>query len=120
VNGLLTSIVKPELPGFIDHPKLIFSNNKFADCSIPRSYKVCRGFHLVPFIWENGDVDVCGYMRGCRGYNLGNIYKDNFDKIMDHAPDHVPVHVACQVCCKNHELNRLIDEVISAKDKNFV
>lgn len=102
------------------HTLLIMSEYKFEDAKIKHNYKKCEAFHFVPFVWENGDVDVCGYMRNIPGYNLGNIYKESFKDIMKKAHKSVPVCDNCQVCCKNHELNKLINELKQIKDKNFI
>ena len=101
-------------------PLLIISDYKFKDSKIPHTYNKCEAFHFVPFIWENGDVDVCGYMKNEPGYRLGNIYKQPFETIMKTAPKTVQVSNKCQICCKNHELNKLINKLKDIEDKNFI
>jgi len=115
-NGELTNIAMPN----IKHKLLIVSDYKFKDANKAHKYMYCEGFHLVPFIWENGDVDVCGYMRGHKDYNLGNIYKSNILQIMMSSPDYVFVCNSCQVCCKNNELNKLISDLKQIKDVDFI
>ncbi len=109
-----------DITRFRQSPLLMISDYKFNDAKLKHVYKKCEAFHFVPFLWENGDLDVCGYMRGEKGYNLGNIYKNSLEEMMVDAPNHVPVCNKCQVCCKNHELNKLIDKLRNTKDVNFI
>lgn len=117
VNGLRLLLYPPELP---KDPRIELAGPKFSDCDLAHGYDRCYGHHFVPFIWENGDLDACGYMREYPGYNMGNIYRESFDEIMRRSPEYFPVHTACQVCCKNHEINKLVNEVKAIKDENFV
>jgi sulfatase maturation enzyme AslB (radical SAM superfamily) len=106
-------------PPAIEHPLLQVTEYKFEDAKKPHGYSTCEGYHFVPFIWENGDVDVCAYMRKHEGYRLGNIYKDSLKDILDRAPHSVPVHTNCQVCCKNHEINKAVHHARQIQDRNF-
>ena len=104
----------------IKHDLLEISLYKYEDQMKNRDYDKCYGFHFVPFLWEDGNLDVCGYMRGISGYNLGNIYRDNFDKIFENLPEYVPTIKTCQICCKNHEINKLINTAKKIEDGDFV
>lgn len=106
-------------PPSIQHPLLHVTDYKFQDARVKHGYSQCEGYHFVPFLWEDGNVDVCGYMRKHEGYTLGNIYKDSLKDILDRAPASVPVIEQCQVCCKNHEINKLIAASRKVEDRNF-
>lgn len=106
-------------PPKIDHPLLHVTGYKFEDARVPHGYDRCEGYHFVPFLWEDGNLDVCAYMRRHPGYTLGNIYKDSLKDIMDRAPAFVPVRSRCQVCCKNHEINKLVHRLRGVENGNF-
>lgn len=108
--------IKP--PG-ICHPLLHITGYKFEEARKPHGYKACEGYHLSCFVWEDGNVDTCAYMRGHQGYTLGNVYKDSLKDILDRAPPSVPVDAQCQVCCKLHETNRAIHDARKVEDRNF-
>lgn len=101
-------------------PRVVIADYKFNDCRVPREYSRCFGYHFVPFIWEDGSLDVCGYLREHPGYNIGNIYEESFFNLVKRFPHFVKVHDKCQTCCKNHEINKLINDVFDAKDVNFI
>lgn len=115
LKGQTTDIEPPD----INHPLVQITSYKFEDAKHRHGYSKCEGYHFVPYIRENGDVDVCSYMMGYDGYSLGNIYKDSFKDIMDRSPKFVLVHPHCQVCCKNHEINKEIDAVRHLEDVDF-
>jgi len=108
-------------PTIINHPLLHVTDYKFEQASLPHGteYTQCEGYHFVPFVWEDGNVDVCAYMRNYEGYTLGNLYQDRLQDILDRAPASVPVHEKCQVCCRNHETNRAIHAARKLEDVNF-
>ena len=106
-------------PPNIEHPLLHVTGYKFEEARKPHGYKRCEAYHFVPFLWENGDVDVCAYMQKWEGYNLGNIYRDRLREILSHAPASVPVAPMCQVCCKLHEMNQAIHSARALEDVNF-
>lgn len=117
LRGYLTDRKPPE----IDHPKLMITKYKFEDCTQPHQYQECYGFNFVPFIWHDGDVDVCGYHRKKgKPYTLGNLHDMRLMHIMLRSPRSVPVCNSCQVCCKNHEANKLVNAAIALQDKHFV
>lgn len=105
----------------IQDEKLVFLDWKFSDCKkIERGYTRCEGFHFSPMIWENGNIDVCMYMRHDPIYNLGNIYKSSFDNICRKMPEFLPVKKDCQICCKNNEINLLIHNAKTIKNSEFI
>jgi hypothetical protein len=114
-HGLTVHITPPDL----SHPLLQVTDYKFEAARVSHGYKRCEGYHFVPFVWEDGNVDVCSYMRKHEGYTLGNIYDRALKQILDDAPDSVAVHPNCQVCCKLHEINKVIDKSRQLRDVNF-
>ena len=118
LNGKTTSIEEPKL----EDPKLKKIGYKFEDVKIPHGtyYTKCQGYHFTPFLWQDGDVDVCAYHKDKKEYNLGNIYRDSFAQIMTRAPKSVEVIPTCQVCCREHEANKLINSMQTLKDEDFV
>jgi MoaA/NifB/PqqE/SkfB family radical SAM enzyme len=117
----LRGYVTERRPPAIEHPLLFVTDYKFDDSANPHGYSECYGFNFVPFIWHDGDVDVCGYHRK-KGwpYTLGNLGRASLKEIMDGAPRSVPVCGTCQVCCKNHEANKLVNEGLAVQDGEFV
>jgi len=61
-----------EVPN-ISHPLLQITNYKFMGMTSERNYTDCEAYHFAPFIWQDGDVDVCGYHRKDPRFNLGNL-----------------------------------------------
>jgi hypothetical protein len=117
LRGLVTNRMPPQ----INDPLMFITTYKFDDSANPHGYRDCTGFNFVPFIWNNGNVDVCGYMRNKGSpYTLGNVYLKPIKQIIDEAPRSVPVIPSCQVCCKNHEINKLVNDASQLKDKEFV
>lgn len=114
-HGQTVDITPPE----ISHPLLHITDYKFEEAKKPHGYKTCEGYHFTPFLWEDGNLDVCAYMRNYPGYTLGNVYKQSLKDILDKAPASVPVHPHCQVCCKLHETNQLIHASRELQDRNF-
>ncbi len=106
-------------PPAIVHSLLEVTGYKFEDAKKPHGYARCEGYHFIPFVWEDGRVDVCAYMRKHEGYNLGDLYKDSFKDILDRAPQSVAVHKNCQVCCRLHEFNQAIHKSRDLEDRNF-
>jgi len=109
----------------IKHPLLKITNYKFLGLTTERNYNKCEAYHFAPFIWQDGDVDVCGYQRKNPDYNLGNLYAKGligkFKTIMDNAPKNVNVIKSCQVCCKLNEMNSIIQlrKDLEKRDINF-
>lgn len=114
--------IKVDIPS-IKHPLLKITDYKFLGSDLERDYTNCEAYHLVPFIWQNGDVDVCAYHRGELGFNLGNLYskgkQGRFRSIMEHAPKTIKVADNCQICCKLNSMNSMIHHMRQLKDVNF-
>jgi MoaA/NifB/PqqE/SkfB family radical SAM enzyme len=104
----------------IDDPLLVYDEGKFSDPYCERNYRECRGFHFSPFVWFDGEVTICAYLKGNPAYSLGNLRNTSFNKIMMTAMDFAPVIRDCQVNCKNHEANELTNAAMKIRDPNFV
>jgi len=110
-------------PPNIQHPLLQTLVYKFSDSNSDKLYKNCEGYHFIPWIWQDGEVDVCSHHRKRVEFNLGNLYAEGkqgrFKYIMENAPASVKVAKDCQVCCKVHETNSLINAMKNLKDPDF-
>lgn len=119
IKGGLVDVQVPS----IKHPLLTITDYKFLGSNLEREYNLCEAYHFTPFIWQNGDVDVCAYHKGEKEFNLGNFYvkgkQGRFKTIMDGAPKNVKVGDSCQVCCKLNAMNSMIDHMKQLKDVNF-
>ena len=115
-RGCKTSYDMPK----IKHPKLIITEYKFNESSQDRQYDKCFGYHFVPFIWHSGDYSVCGYHKGNPNFTIGNIYTDSLFQIVGRLSECVGVIDTCQTCCKNHEINKLINDLKQIDDPCFV
>lgn len=115
IDGKTTHIDPPN----IRHSKLFLTDYKFIEASMKHAYSRCEGFHFIPFIWQDGDVDTCAYKRKNINYNLGSIYKQDFNKIMSNSKSSVRVQNDCQVCCRNHEINKAINDAKKLEDLAF-
>jgi organic radical activating enzyme len=116
IDGNLTEIKVPEI---ID-PKLELTEYKFSEANKLREYTSCEGYHFVPFLWEDGNLDTCAYKRFTNGYNIGNIYITPFKELLKLFPKEVLADKTCQICCKNHEINSLIYKAKKIENKDFV
>ena len=109
----------------ITHPLLNITDYKFRGLGDGRNYQVCEAFHFVPFVWQDGTVDICAYHRKEPAYRLGNLHdegkKGTFKYIMDNAPAKIAVAPNCQTVCKLHEMNSIIQlrKDLSDKDISF-
>jgi len=105
------------------HPLLKVTDYKFIGHNSERNYSQCEGFHFVPFIWQDGDVDICAYYRKDPRFNLGNLYDEGEEgklrRIMEEAPKTAEVIDTCQVCCKLNSMNTMINNMRSLEDVNF-
>jgi len=112
----------PEVPD-IKHPLIEITDYKFLGTREDRNYTECEAYHFNPFIWQDGDVDVCGYQRKIAEYNLGNVYdlgeKGRFRNIMKRAPKTVPVIDTCLTCCKLNSMNSTIKHMKNLEDIDF-
>jgi organic radical activating enzyme len=118
LKGNKTKIWVPQID--TDDSKLIITDYKFEEASKSRIYTKCEGFHFVPFVWEDGDIDVCAYKKGNKKYNLGNIYIKKLIEMINDFPKYVNIENDCQMCCKNHEINTMIAKLREIEDVNFV
>jgi sulfatase maturation enzyme AslB (radical SAM superfamily) len=115
--GKTTRISPPD----ITDSKLIIDEEKFWECShADRGYTKCEAYHFSPTVWENGQMDVCGYMRHNKAYKIGNIYTDSFMELIAKMPKSLPVLSDCMICCKNNETNRFISDMRNIECKDFV
>jgi MoaA/NifB/PqqE/SkfB family radical SAM enzyme len=107
----------------IEHPLLKITEYKFLGSNSEREYAECEAFHFAPFIWPDGDVDVCGYHRKDKAFLLGNLYeqgeKGRFSYIMKNAPRKIPVANSCQICCKLNAMNSMINMMRHLEDIDF-
>lgn len=107
----------------IKHPLLELTEYKFTGSNTERHYEFCEAFHFVPFIWQDGDIDVCGYHRKDPEFNLGNLYsegkKGRFKHIMENAIEKIRVREDCQICCKLNSMNSMTDLAKKIRDRNF-
>lgn len=106
-------------PPSIKHPLLFVTDYKFEQAKVKHGYGCCEGYHFTPFLWEDGNLDTCAYMRKHDGYRLGNIYGNKLKTLLDLSPRSVPVKGECQVCCKLHETNLTIHAARELVDINF-
>jgi organic radical activating enzyme len=107
----------------ISHPLLHLTDYKFLGSNEERLYDQCEAFHFAPFIWQDGDVDVCGYHRKEDRFNLGNLYsageKGRFKYIMQNVPNSFSIAENCQTCCKLNAMNSMIYFMKKLKDIDF-
>ena len=119
IKGEKTLIEVPK----IEHPLLKITEYKFLGSGSEREYSNCEAFHFAPFIWPDGDVDVCGYHRKEKDFSLGNLYeqgeKGRFSYIMKNAPTKVSVQDSCQICCKLNAMNSMINMMRHLEDIDF-
>lgn len=116
LKGVTTSIPAPML----HHPLLQIADYKFHEASRKRGYTFCEGYHFVPFIWQDGEVNACAYQKGNDRYVLGNLHDKPFDEIMKSVPQSIGVDDQCQICCKNHEINQTIARARTLEDVAFL
>jgi hypothetical protein len=119
ILGNRTSVEVPK----IQHPLLKITDYKFFGAGEERDYNKCEAYHFAPFIWQDGDVDVCGYHRKDAKFNLGNLYstgeRGRFRHIMKNTPDAIDIISSCQICCKLNAMNSLIYNMRRLQDKDF-
>jgi len=101
----------------LNNPKIEITNYKFDNCSIKHKYDYCEGHNFVPFLWQDGLLTPCAYMRDT--YKIGNINNTDIIELINKMPTKFKVLPICQVCCKNDEINKLIHDAQNIKDVNF-
>jgi hypothetical protein len=93
---------------------VLLSHYKWDDAARPHGYPFCHGHRLVPFVWPNGSVTVCGYHFEDPQYTFGNLHETTFRDIWlgearrQLLVSGVRVTEACQQCCKLHESNKAL------------
>lgn len=115
-----------ERPGF----EVILTQYKFEDYMQPHPYKRCYGASTTPFVWHDGDVNVCAYHKGKPEYLLGNLKQATFKEIWAGekrrrmTSEGVCVSKTCQVACKLHETNKVLagirGEYQLVNDRSFI
>ena len=79
-----------------------------------RGYNKCRAIWLSPYFDENGNVEFCGNLKG-RGFTIGNIYEQSFDKIWMSEKHLEKVNAidleTCPQGCKLHGLNLKLESI---------
>jgi len=119
IKGKFAEMIVPN----IKHPLLKITTYKFFGVNNERIYDDCEAFHFAPFIWQDGDIDVCGYHRKNKNFNLGNLYdrgeKGRFANIMRKSSEKVQVIPECLICCKLNSMNTLIKNMRDLKDIHF-
>jgi MoaA/NifB/PqqE/SkfB family radical SAM enzyme len=94
--------------------RVILSPYKWSDCHQPQGYPVCHGHRLVPFIWYDGSVTVCGYHFGKPEFTFGNVHQESLASIWrgpkrrEMLARGIEVVESCQHCCKLHEVNKAL------------
>jgi MoaA/NifB/PqqE/SkfB family radical SAM enzyme len=112
-----------------DEFSIVMTDYKWTDYLKPHGYAICHGHRFSPFIWHNGDVDVCAYHFRRHDYTFGNLYEYGFRSIwysqrrkemLNHG---INVIKDCQHNCKLHEINKTLSAVkgdLSVQDSVFL
>ncbi len=100
--------------------KVYLSPYKFRDHVEAKSYSQCMAGPFVPVIDYWGNVRRCNYHLNDESEIVGNLADHRFGELMEMMPRAVPVREDCQTCCKNHELNRLLNDVLEIGDPDFI
>ena len=84
-------------------------------------YKKCLATPLSPYLDENGNIEMCGNLKG-RGFTLGNIYKSTFKEIWDSSHRQSCLNKIdlnkCPAGCKLDPLNKVLwDALYPDKEK---
>lgn len=103
-----------------DSFKVYLSPYKFSDCHSPKPYDTCRAGLFVPVIDYFGNVRRCNYHLNDPTTVVGNLKDAPFSQIMAQMPEGVAVRSDCQTCCKNHEINKLLNGLLTVSDVNFI
>jgi radical SAM protein with 4Fe4S-binding SPASM domain len=92
-----------------------------------RYYKLCLATPLSPYLDEDGNVEMCGNLKG-RGFTMGNVYESSFQEIWssDRRKDCLSrINLfTCPSGCKLDPLNKVLWDAYAPDDrrihKNFV
>jgi radical SAM protein with 4Fe4S-binding SPASM domain len=83
-------------------------------------YKKCYATPISPYLDENGNVEMCGNLKG-RGFTLGNIYESSFKEIWEsqHRQDclnKIDLN-KCPAGCKLDPLNKVLWDTFNPDEK---
>lgn len=84
-----------------------------------RYYKQCYATPLSPYLDEDGNVEMCGNLKG-RGFTMGNIYRNSFQEIWQSSQrrdclDRIDLH-KCPSGCKLDPLNKVLWDALNPDD----
>lgn len=103
-----------------DNFKVDVSEYKYRDSVLPRSYRLCYGYHLCPSIDWAGRLATCLYRSGDEGYKLADLNQDRLVDVWKKVPLSVLATRHCQNCCKNHEINKALSGALELEDPEFL
>ena len=103
-----------------DDFKIYTTDYKYVECTKPKDYPDCYGYHFCPSIDWHGNVCACLYLLDNPKYIYGNIYDETIESIWTQIPKQAPVIDACQNCCKNHEINKILYKAKHIKSVDFL
>ena len=83
-------------------------------------YKKCYATPISPYLDENGNVEMCGNLKG-RGYTMGNIYKNSFKEIWyseqrKDCLNRIDLNT-CPAGCKLDPLNKVLWDAFHPEEK---
>ena len=85
-----------------------------------RYYKKCYATPLSPYLDEDGNVEMCGNLKG-RGFTMGNVYKQSFKKIWKSAHRKKCIKkidlCKCPSGCKLDPLNKVLWDAFNPDKK---
>jgi len=92
-----------------------------------RYYKKCQATPLSPYLDEDGNVEMCGNLKG-RGFTMGNIYESSFQEIWSSERRQECLKridlFSCPAGCKLDPLNKVLWDAFYPEAKkthsNFV
>src|SRR3990167_5545379 len=121
-QGLATETFKvyAKFPQFVE----VLGESKTNDA---RYYKVCQATPLSPYLDEDGNVEMCGNLKG-RGFTMGNVYQESFAEIWNGQQRKDCIAkidlFQCPAGCKLHGLNQVLWDAIHPDEKrvhpNFI
>ena len=86
-------------------------------------YKKCQATPLSPYLDEDGNVEMCGNLKG-RGFTMGNIYKNSFKEIWQSKQRKSCINkidlTKCPTGCKLDPLNKVLWDNFTDKDKEKI
>ena len=86
-------------------------------------YKKCQATPLSPYLDEDGNVEMCGNLKG-RGFTMGNIYQNSFKEIWNSKKRETCINKIdlkkCPAGCKLDPLNKVLWDTFNDKDKEKI